>query len=245
MKALSRVLAIVICIAVTVTSIPVFAENEKASVIDVFDDLVPRSWYLSGISFCYKRNIMEGVGNNRFEPNSPLTREMVAMMLYKYLKADATYTEYSFDDVEAGAWYADAVEWMYRNGYTAGVNEKEFGVGRYITRQDLMTLVYNVIFREWYLCGNYYYRADTIKSFTDEGEISDYAYDAMSFAAGIAWSEICRGSGEGEIEPILYGNNGKIKPKDNCTRAEAAAIFKRTFYDDCYSPVSEWEHPTS
>ncbi len=244
MKVFLRVLTIVVCITMTVTVIPVFAENEKVSAIDVFDDLVPGSWYISGICFCYDRNIMEGVGNNRFEPNAPLTREQVAMMLYKYLKEDETYTSYSFTDVKAGAWYADAVEWMYQNGYTAGISEDEYGVGRYITRQDLMTLVYNVIFREYYLAGEYYYK-DTIKNFADAGDISDYAFISMSFAAGLSWSGMCRGSGEGEIEPILYGNNGTIKPKDICTRAEAAAIFKRTFYADCFSPVSVWTHPTS
>ena len=183
---------------------------------------------------------MSGMGNYRFDPNSLLTREQVAMMLYKYLKADETYTTYSFDDVVPGTWYADAVEWMYRKGYTNGVGKHRFGVGMPVTRQDMVTLVYNVIFRDYRKAGEYslgeYHIKGGIKSFSDVCDVSDYAYEAMLFAVEVYDSSECRGPGE--IKPIIYGDNGMLRPKDNCTRAEAAAIFQRAVWADYHSPVS-------
>ncbi len=210
-----------------------------------FDDLMPRAWYLSGIQYCFGRGFIEGMGNYRFDPNSPLTREQVAMILYKYLKADESYTTYSFADVTSGAWYADAVEWMYRKGYTKGISRTEFGVGLPVTRQDLVTLIYNAVFRDYevkYWLGAYHIKGG-IKSFSDVDDISDYAYDAMHFAVEVFDSEYCRGPGE--IKPILYGDDGMLRPRDTCTRAEAAAIFQRSDLADYFSPVSTAQPPTS
>lgn len=210
-----------------------------------FDDLHPGCWYLSGIQYCYGRDIMQGTGNYLFEPNGLVTREQMAMVLYNYLEADETYTSYSFNDVKAGSWYADAVEWMYQNGYTKGISRDEFGVGRPVTRQDLVTLIYNAIFRDYkneYWLGEYHIKGG-IKSFGDVDDISDYAYDAMRLAVEVCDSSMCRGTGE--IKPILYGNSGKLNPKDSCTRAQAAAIIQRSFYADYFSPVSKVTPPSS
>lgn len=210
-----------------------------------FEDLHPNGWYLEGIQYCYNRGFMEGMGNYRFDPNSPLTREQVAMVMYKYLRADETYTTYSFKDVVPGAWYADAVEWMYQKGYTKGVGNDMYGVGRNVTRQDLMTLVYNAVFRDYevkYFLGEYNIKGG-IKSFSDVNDISDYAYNAFRFAVEVYDSPMCRGPGE--IKPILYGDNGKLKPKAICTRAEAAAIFQRSVWADYFSPVSNATPPSS
>ncbi len=212
-----------------------------------FEDLHPGGWYLSSIQYCYAGGYMEGMGNYRFEPNSPLTREQVAMVMYKYLKADETYTSYSFKDVVPGAWYADAVEWMYQKGYTKGISRDEFGVGRPVTRQDLVTLIYNALFREYVLEDKYWlgphYCKGGIKSFSDVCDISDYAYDAMRFGAEVYGSAKSRGTGE--ITPILYGDDGMLRPKDTCTRAEAAAIIQRSVWADHFSPVSTVTYPTS
>lgn len=210
-----------------------------------FDDLSPGGWYLYGIQYCFGGGFMEGMGNYRFDPNALLTREQVAMMLYKYLKADETYTTYSFDDVVPGAWYADAVEWMYQNGYTKGINSREYGVGNYVTRQDMITLIYNVVFRDYkdeYWLGQYHIKGG-IKSFSDIDNISGYAYEAMRFAVEVCDSSMCRGVGE--IYPILYGDDGMLRPRDTCTRAEAAAILQRSIFADYFSPVTTKQHPTS
>lgn len=165
MKIIRHIFTVLLCLTLLCTSLPVSALETyepdtmisaySVSAIDrvesIFDDLHPNGWYLSGIQYCYGAGIMQGTGNNLFEPNGHVTREQVAMILYNYLKADETYTSYSFDDVAPGAWYADAVEWMYRNGYTKGINRYKYGVGRYVTRQDMITLIYNVIFREYHV----------------------------------------------------------------------------------------------
>ena len=218
-----------------------FDAPDIENVNNYFDDLAPRGWYLSGIQYCYNLGFMSGMGNCRFAPNEVLTREQVAMVMYQYLEADETYTKYSFKDVVPGAWYADAVEWMYQKGYTKGISCCEYGVGRPVTRQDLMTLIFRD-YKDEYWLGQYHIKGG-INSFGDVGEIADYAYDAMRFAVEVCDSSMCRGTGE--ITPVLYGDEGMLRPRDTCTRAEAAAIFQRSVWADYFSPVSTKLPPSS
>lgn len=192
-----------------------------------FEDLSPKAWYLSAVQYCYGEKYLVGTGNYRFEPNKNLTREETAMLLYKYRGKGETYEEYRFKDVVPGAWYADAVEWMYRKGYSYGISVHEFGVGLNVTREDFITLIYNV-HRERWETYEYCYDPKTIESFSDHNEISSYALQAMRFTTGVYYAYV--GKWEDELDPIIYGNNGKIMPKATCTRAEAAAILMRSAY---------------
>ncbi len=192
-----------------------------------FDDVIPGSWYVTGIRYGYSKKYISGTGNYRFEPNKTLTREETAMLLYKYKGKGETYEEYSFDDVVPGAWYADAVEWMYQKGYTAGISYKEFGVSREVTRQDLVTLMYNVHEDRW-TSEDYFCRPETIESFSDYREVSPYALKPMIFATGVYHAIVAKW--DEPLDPIICGNNGKIMPKATCTRAEAVAIMQRSAY---------------
>ncbi len=192
-----------------------------------FEDLSPGAWYLSAVQYCYGKKYLTGTGNFRFEPNKNLTREETAMLLYKYRGKGETYEEYSFKDVVPGAWYADAVEWMYRKGYSYGISVHEFGVGRDVTREDFITLMYNV-HRERWENGDYRYNPETVESFFDYNEVSSYALRAMTFTTGVYYA-YC-GKWDVDLDPIICGNNGRINPKATCTRAEAAAILKRSAY---------------
>lgn len=193
----------------------------------VFTDVKESDWYYNSIM--ETQRCLKGYPDGSFKPKENLTREMAAQILYTREGNGEKYDSYSFTDVKAGAWYADAVEWLYQNGYTAGVSEDLYGVGQYVTRQDLMCLIYRVHQTEWesYRYGDRkYMTSGGLEKFKDRNEIADYAQVPMLFACRLAF--VITGDVPAMVEvyhQIMVGHNNMLRPRDYCTRAEASVIF--------------------
>ncbi len=54
---------------------------------------------------------MAGTSGKPFTPNGTLSRGMIVQILYSLEGKPETDADSVFDDVKAGAWYADAVNW--------------------------------------------------------------------------------------------------------------------------------------
>lgn len=202
-----------------------------------FKDVKETSWQYKPIKRVYDLGIMSGVSKTRFDPNAKLTREQAAMILYNLEGRGVSYSKYSFKDVKQGAWYADAVEWMYKSGITKGVTKDRFGIGQYITREDFITFIYRMYEGKWGLSsGNnsIYIRDSAIDSFKDKDKISPYAMPAMRLSAGICMVVTHDPTRHCNVEPIIRGHNGYIDPRGNCTRAEAAVIIGNAYTIDKY-----------
>ena len=226
--------ALFICIVLlSVTLCPVSAQAFP------FTDVKSSSWQYKPIKKVYDLGIMNGVSATRFDPDKRLTRAQAAMILYNLEGRDASYVRYSFKDVKAGAWYADAVEWMYKKGITSGVSKDHFGVNQYITRQDFITFIYRMYEHKWGLTDGskgIYVRNSVIDGFKDRSQISPYAMTAMRFSAGICMVVTHDPTSHINVDPIIKGNNGYLNPKGNCTRAEAAVIIGNAYTIDRYVP---------
>ena len=224
--------ALVICIVLlSLTAFSVSAASLP------FTDVKPSSWQYEPVKRVYELGIMNGVSPTRFDPNKKLTRAEAAMLLYNLEGRDASYAKYTFKDVRAGAWYADAVEWMYRKGITDGVTKERFGVSEYITRQDFITLIYRMYEDKWGLKNSnngVYVRNSVIEGFKDYGQISPYAMPAMRLCAGICMVVTHDPTSHINVEPIIKGHNGYVEPRGNCTRAEAAVIIGNAYTIDKY-----------
>ena len=202
-----------------------------------FADISKNSWQYEPVKRAYELGLMNGVSSKRFDPNKQLTRAEAAMILYNLKSSGESYVRYSFKDVKAGAWYADAVEWMYRRGITSGVTKDRFGVNEYITRQDLVTMIYRMYEDEWGLGGrnkDIYVREGLVSSFKDSYKISSYALPAMTLATGICMIITHDPTKHCNVSPIITGHNGMINPKGFCTRAEAAVIIEKVYIIDTY-----------
>ncbi len=196
-----------------------------------YSDIKESYWYYSSVM--RTERFIKGYPDGSFKPNEKLTREMAAQILYNLEGNGEKYDSYSFTDVKAGTWYADAVEWMYQNGYTYGISEECYGVGQYVTRQDLITLIYRVYQTEWesYRYGDRkYMTSGGLEKFKDRKDVADYAQVPMIFACRLAF--VIVGDVPAMVEAqyrIMVGHNGMLRPRDYCTRAEAAVIFANTY----------------
>lgn len=229
-------------VLLSVTLVPVSADSywvDSAVSPFPFNDVSAASWQYKPIKKVYDLGIMNGVSATRFEPNRNLTRAEAAMILYNLEGKNASYSKYSFKDVKPGAWYADAVEWMYKKGITSGVTKDRFGVGEYITRQDFITFIYRLYEVKWGLNNNnggIYVRNNVINGFRDYSRISSYALTPMRFSAGICMVVTHDPTSHINVDPIIKGHNGYINPRGNITRAEAAVVMGNAYTIDKYVP---------
>ena len=116
----------------------------------------------------------------------------------------------TFTDVETDMYYEKAVAWANGNEIVMGVSENTFAPNDNITREQMATILYR------YAKFKGIDVSETEKlSYSDVTEISPYAKDA------VMWNK---------QYGIMGGNSdGTFAPKNNATRAEAAAVFVRMF----------------
>ncbi|WP_237266932.1 NlpC/P60 family protein [Thermoclostridium stercorarium] len=95
-----------------------------------------------------KLGIVYGVGNNKFAPDNMATREEIAVMLYRTLKAAKPETvfsanmEYLFSDQdEISDWALKEVLSLTKAGIINGVGNGRFIPKRYISREEAIALV--------------------------------------------------------------------------------------------------------
>lgn len=69
---------------------------------------------------------INGRGDNRFEPESAVTRAELAAMLMRVQNAKPDGTAATFTDVECGAWYADIAGWAQQTGTIEGYEDGTF-----------------------------------------------------------------------------------------------------------------------
>ena len=92
-----------------------------------FDDTPAGAWYTPAVAWAYHVGIVNGVGEGRFAPTRPVTREQLAVMLRNY----AEYRKYPTPDradlgkfPDAGSvspWARDALSWANAAGLVNGV----------------------------------------------------------------------------------------------------------------------------
>ena len=168
-----------------------------------FTDVSENHWAYSDIYYLRERNIINGIDEKTFNPNGNITREQFAKILCATFDIKATTGKTEFKDVEEKAWYAPFVSAVFDKGIVTGISSENFGVGQYITRQDLCTMISRAVNNEKYTY--------TTLGFTDDDKIAEYAKDAVALLKGLG---------------IVNGyEDGSFNPQGLCTRAEAAKII--------------------
>ena len=102
-----------------------------------FTDVADGQWYSDAIAWAAANGIVNGVGNNRFAPSEPVTREQLAAIFFRYAKAEAPEADVlsGYPDAESVSTYArDAMAWAVSTGLVTGSKEAD---GTYLAPQGL------------------------------------------------------------------------------------------------------------
>ena len=106
-----------------------------------FDD-INGHWAEGYIKFAASHGLFEGTADAVFEPNTGMTRAMVATVLGRMAGADTSlYKENIFTDTLAGSWYAPYVTWAYENDIMQGYGQGRFGPDDIVTREQLCVIL--------------------------------------------------------------------------------------------------------
>ena len=172
----------------------------SAAVSDTgFSDVDSSAWYAEAVVYCQEHQLMAGTGNDRFAPESNLTRAQLATVLYRIEGNPAVTGTDAFTDTLDGAWYSDAVLWASQQELVSGYGGGRFGPDDPVSREQMTTIL-------WRYAGSP--NADGANSFTDQDTIAAYA------RAAVDWS-----SSNSIIRPM---SDGTFSPKSNATRAQVA-----------------------
>lgn len=173
-----------------------------------FKDVKESDWFYEAVSYAVENGLMSGMSEDIFAPNTPLTREMLAVVLYNVEGQPESTEANTFTDVKGDMWYTDAILWANANGIVAGYDNGAYGVGDLITREQFATILYRYAQFKGY---------DTtqggmaVREFSDYENISDYARPAMAWAVNAG---------------IMGGmDDGTLMPQGKATRAEAATML--------------------
>ena len=75
-------------------------------------------WYAKGTAWAVKNGVSDGK-----DPESPITRELMATMLYRYAGSPKVSGKLSFADAaQVSIWAQDAVKWCVQNGILNGTS---------------------------------------------------------------------------------------------------------------------------
>ncbi|MDO4281969.1 MAG: S-layer homology domain-containing protein, partial [Peptococcaceae bacterium] len=110
-----------------------------------FTDVSAGAWYYDPVRFVYSEGLMTGTSATTFSPNLTTTRGMIVAILYRMEGEPDLSNEnlgYPFADVDANAYYGDAVYWARMNGIVSGYSSDAFGPTDSITREQLAAILY-------------------------------------------------------------------------------------------------------
>ncbi len=104
------------------------AGKPEVTYINHFSDVPAGQWYTNAVVWADSNDIAHGVSDTRFGVNDAITREQLALMLYKYMGAPYVEEGYidSFADAdEVSDWALTAMNWAVRDGVMNGTNKNE------------------------------------------------------------------------------------------------------------------------
>ena len=107
-----------------------YSMNGKPAVTfeNVFTDVPGGQWYSEAVLWAYKNSIVSGVGGGLFGTEYKITREQLALMLYKYAKETCGFDVTGEEDIldqfadkdMIDSWAKEALEWAVTNGVMSG-----------------------------------------------------------------------------------------------------------------------------
>ncbi len=135
--------------AMLVTVLHRLALEPDATHQSVFCDVPENVWYTEAVKWASENKIVNGVTNTVFNPDADITRQQLALILYRY----ASYTDYdinigenvdilSYVDCDEISEYAvDAVKYAISAGIMSGNEDGAIAPQKFATRAEVATML--------------------------------------------------------------------------------------------------------
>ena len=149
--------------------------------------------------------LVSGFGDGSFKPDAPINRAQYAALLVKSLNPPAIRPAGRFLDVGANFWGLDAINRAYQGGFISGFPDRTFHPNQQLQRLHLWVSLAGGLS----LSGG---DESILNRYRDRDEIPAYARSAVAAATRARLI-------------VNYPDRDRLQPKQNATRAEAAAAI--------------------
>ena len=120
--------------------------DKEVPVTTSFTDVPADAWYAKAVNSLASLGILEGVGNNLFAPDRPITRAEFTVITMRFSEGDVTGTNI-FSDVHTSDWFYDQVVGSIQYGWITGYADGTFQPNKTISRADVTTIVNRMLGR--------------------------------------------------------------------------------------------------
>ena len=173
-----------------------------------FIDIESVSWAKESIIKLAQKGIISGYEDNTFKPTNNISRaEFVKLLALTFGVKINKSASISFNDVPHDHWCYDYIATLYSMGIINGITNENFGTSDYISRQDMVTLIYRAMNKLNINPTN----ISNGNEFNDNSIIADYAKESVKVLSAMG---VVSGVGDNNFAPL-----------NKTTRAEVAKIL--------------------
>ncbi|WP_339264704.1 S-layer homology domain-containing protein [Paenibacillus sp. FSL R5-0470] len=129
-----------------VSALDLQAENSNT-----FEDVSPDAWYYQAVSTAQALKIVNGRSEGLFGAKEPITRQEMAVILFRARSLAALQPDYSSktvvfaDQKQIGAYAREAVEYLQQSGIINGYSDGTFRPLNLTTRAEAAALIYRIV----------------------------------------------------------------------------------------------------
>lgn len=196
----------------TITALlPHFSKYAVLDFRKTFED-IQNHWAKKEIEQLAQKQIVDGITDNLFKPDSNVTRAQFVTLISKALNLKNSGSTSNFQDVANDSWYKDAVYAAYQAKIVNGVADGVFAPEANITREQMATILVNAYL---YATGKNLSQIVVTQEvkYQDEGTISTWARAQVRIASGLG---------------LMNGvSNGFFAPGEDTSRAQATVVLYR------------------
>lgn len=179
------------------------------TMLNFFVDVPAGAYYYDAVLWAAEGGIVTGTDAVHFSPDASCTRAQLVTFLWRAAGKPVVNYAMNFTDVESGAYCAEAVLWAASLGIVDGYGDGRFGTNDFVTREQVAAMLYRFAKAQG---------MDTTqggmaaREFADFESVSSYALEAVDWAVNAG---------------VLKGDNNRLLPQDNCTRAQIVTMLYR------------------
>ncbi len=109
-----------------------------------FSDVPAKSFYTDAVTWLHDAGVTTGTSPTEFSPDDWVTRAQMAAFLWRLCGSIRPGSPSPFKDVPPGAFYTDAVAWLWEIGVTTGLTDTLYGPHDPVTRGELATFLHRL-----------------------------------------------------------------------------------------------------
>ena len=179
------------------------------TMLNFFVDVPAGAYYYDAVLWAAEGGIVTGTDAVHFSPDASCTRTQLVAFLWRASGKPVVNYAMNFNDVDSGTYYAEAVRWAASEKVAEGTTAETFAPDAAVTRAQMVTMLYRFAKAQG---------MDTtqggmaIREFDDFDAVPAYALKAMDWAVNAG---------------VLKGDNNRLLPQDNCTRAQIVTMLYR------------------